>query len=55
MLFRSATPPDVLLADLYSADAFDVMPDLDRLEAPVLTLCGADDRLTPVKFSRYLH
>jgi pimeloyl-ACP methyl ester carboxylesterase len=50
-----ATPPDVLLADLSSADAFDVMADLDQLAAPALVLCGADDRLTPVKFSRYLH
>ncbi len=50
-----ATPPDVLLADLQAADSFDVMTDLDHLTAPVLILCGAEDRLTPVKFSRYLH
>ena len=50
-----ATPPDVLLADLRAADAFDIMPDLDRLAVPALILCGAGDRLTPVKFSRYLH
>lgn len=50
-----ATPPDVLLADLRAADGFDVMGDLGRLTLPVLILCGAEDRLTPVKFSRFLH
>jgi pimeloyl-ACP methyl ester carboxylesterase len=50
-----ATPPEVLLADLRAADAFDVMADLGRVAVPTLIICGADDRLTPVKFSRYLH
>ncbi|MDR7418152.1 MAG: alpha/beta hydrolase [Armatimonadota bacterium] len=50
-----ATPPDVLLADLHAADRFDVTDRLDRLAVPTLVLCGADDRLTPPKFSRYLH
>lgn len=50
-----ATPPAVLLADLRASDGFDVMAELGRLELPALILCGAEDRLTPVKFSRYLH
>jgi len=50
-----ATPPDVLLADLRAADGFDVMDDLGRLTVPVVIICGADDRLTPVKYSRFLH
>jgi pimeloyl-ACP methyl ester carboxylesterase len=50
-----ATPPAVLLADLRAADGFDAMAAVDRLELPTLILCGAADRLTPVKFSRYLH
>lgn len=50
-----ATPPDVLLADLRAADGFDVMADLSRIAAPTLVICGAEDRLTPVKFSRFLH
>jgi pimeloyl-ACP methyl ester carboxylesterase len=49
-----ATPPDVLLADLRSADGFDVTQDLHRLAVPALILCGVDDRLTPVKYSRDL-
>jgi pimeloyl-ACP methyl ester carboxylesterase len=50
-----ATPPAVLLADLRASDGFDVTAELGRLERPALILCGAEDRLTPVKFSRYLH
>ncbi len=50
-----ATPPEVLLADLRAADAFDVTAQVDQLRIPALILCGADDRLTPVKYARYLH
>lgn len=50
-----ATPPDVLLADLRAADGFDVMGDLGRLTVPAMIICGSADRLTPVKFSRFLH
>lgn len=50
-----ATPPDVLLADLAAADGFDVMGELASIAAPALVVCGADDRLTPPKYSRYLH
>ncbi len=50
-----AAPPAVLAADLEAADGFDVMAELDRLRLPVLVICGAEDRLTPVKYGRYLH
>lgn len=50
-----ATPPEVLLADLRASDGFDVMAEVRRLTLPALIVCGADDRLTPVKHSRYLH
>lgn len=50
-----ATPPAVLAADLEAADRFDAMAELDRLRLPVLIICGAEDVLTPVKYSRYLH
>jgi pimeloyl-ACP methyl ester carboxylesterase len=48
-----ATP--VLLADLTAADGFDVMGEVGRLALPTLVMCGTEDRLTPVKFSQYLH
>lgn len=50
-----AAPPAVLAADLEAADGFDVMSELDRLALPVLVVCGAEDRLTPVKYGRFLH
>ncbi len=50
-----ATPPSVLLADLLAADGFDVMGEVGRLRLPTLIMCGAEDRLAPVKFSQYLH
>jgi pimeloyl-ACP methyl ester carboxylesterase len=50
-----ATPPDVLLADLEAADRFDAMADIDQISVPTLIICGADDRLMPAKYSRYLH
>lgn len=50
-----AAPPAVLAADLEASDGFDVMAELDHLALPVLIICGAEDRLTPVKYGRYLH
>lgn len=50
-----ATPAPLLSADLRAADGFDVMAEVDALAQPALVICGADDRLTPVKYSRYLH
>jgi pimeloyl-ACP methyl ester carboxylesterase len=50
-----AAPAAVLAADLEAADGFDVMSELDHLALPVLVVCGAEDRLTPVKYGRYLH
>jgi len=50
-----AAPPAVLAADLEASDGFDVMAELGHLALPVLVICGAEDRLTPVKYGRYLH
>jgi len=55
LLLLRATPPPVLLADLSAANAFDVMAEVGRLSLPTLVICGTEDRLTPVKFSQYLH
>lgn len=48
-------PFAVVAADLRAADRFDVTGELDRIRLPVLILCGSEDRLTPVKYSRFLH
>jgi len=46
--------PSVLNGDLLACDAFDVTADLHRIQQPALVLCGADDRMTPVRFSQFL-
>ena len=47
-------PPGVVLGDLRSCDAFDVMTRIGKVRVPALVICGADDQLTPPKYSRFL-
>jgi pimeloyl-ACP methyl ester carboxylesterase len=44
----------VLGADFSACDAFDVMVDLDKIQVPTLVICGREDRMTPMKYSRFL-
>jgi pimeloyl-ACP methyl ester carboxylesterase len=44
----------VYLADLSACDHFDVSSELPRISKPALIICGTEDRLTPVKYSRFL-
>jgi len=46
--------PSVYLADLKACDSFDIMECLHRIKAPTLIICGSEDRMTPVKYSRFL-
>ncbi len=48
------TRPAVLHGDFLACDEFDVMARLGEISVPVLVVCGADDKLTPVKYSEYL-
>ncbi|MFO7952839.1 MAG: alpha/beta hydrolase [Bacillota bacterium] len=48
------TDPSVYLADLSACDRFDIRNELTRITPPVLIICGSEDQLTPVKYSRYL-
>lgn len=50
----AACPPGVTLADYRACDRFDVMARLAEIHHPVLVVCGADDPLTPLKYSDYL-
>lgn len=50
-----AVPPEVLIAELQAARAFDVSADVGRLNVPVLVMCGSDDQVTPPAASRQLH
>ncbi len=50
----AACPPAVTAADYRACDRFDVLDRLAEIDHPVLVICGADDQLTPVKYSDYL-
>lgn len=47
--------PEVLIAELQAADAFDVSTDVGRINIPTLVMCGSDDQVTPPGASRQLH
>jgi pimeloyl-ACP methyl ester carboxylesterase len=46
--------PDVLYGDFYACDHFDRRADLPSIRTPALVVCGATDRMTPVKYSEFL-
>jgi pimeloyl-ACP methyl ester carboxylesterase len=48
------TGPDVLLGDFLACDRFDVMDRLGEIDVPTLVIGGSADRLTPLKYSRFL-
>jgi pimeloyl-ACP methyl ester carboxylesterase len=47
--------PQVFHDDFLACDRFEVMNRLGEIKAPTLILCGTVDRLTPPKYSQYLH
>jgi pimeloyl-ACP methyl ester carboxylesterase len=48
-------PPPVIFDDFKACDHFDIRNRLPEIKLPTLVLCGEEDQLTPVKYSRYLH
>jgi pimeloyl-ACP methyl ester carboxylesterase len=46
--------PGAISRDLHACDRFDVMTELGRVRCPTLVIVGEHDRLTPVKYARYL-
>jgi len=48
-------PPSVIFNDFKACDHFDIRNRLPEIKLPTLVLCGEEDQLTPVKYSRYLH
>jgi pimeloyl-ACP methyl ester carboxylesterase len=48
------TPPAILHADFAASDAFDRLADLGEISVPTLVVCGENDRMTPLKYSRSL-
>jgi pimeloyl-ACP methyl ester carboxylesterase len=47
--------PSVLHGDFLACNEFDVMQRLPEISVPTLILCGTEDRMTPLKYSEYLH
>jgi pimeloyl-ACP methyl ester carboxylesterase len=50
----AATRPTVFHGDFLACNQFDVMDRLAKIHVPTLVLCGADDRMTPPRYSEYL-
>jgi pimeloyl-ACP methyl ester carboxylesterase len=46
--------PDVLYGDFSACEQFDIMDEVAGIDTPTLIICGDQDALTPVKYSRYL-
>jgi len=46
--------PPVLLGDFLACNGFDVFGQLEKIDLPTLIICGAEDKMTPVKFSELL-
>ncbi|MDM8523403.1 alpha/beta hydrolase [Desulfococcaceae bacterium HSG8] len=51
----SKVHPPLLLGDYTACDQFDVMEKIKGLTLPTSVICGSADKLTPVKYSEYLH
>ncbi len=46
--------PAVQLNDMLCCDKFDIMPEIQNIKLPTLVLCGTEDEMTPVKYTKYL-
>ena len=50
----AGTDPAVTYQDWIADDTFDVMSRVKDIHVPTLAICGAQDRLTPVKYHQFL-
>ena len=48
-------PPAIIYSDFKACDRFDIRERLKGIRLPALILCGERDKLTPVKYSEFLH
>jgi len=48
------TDPAVFLNDMLCCDKFNLMNRVHEIKLPTLVICGSDDVMTPLKYSRYL-
>lgn len=47
--------PPVLLGDFLACNEFDVTDQLEKIRIPTLIVCGAEDKMMPLKHSQSLH
>jgi pimeloyl-ACP methyl ester carboxylesterase len=50
-----ASPKEVIHGDFSACDLVDLMEGVKSIDLPTLIIAGADDALTPVKYSEYLN
>lgn len=48
------TRPSVLHGDFVASDAFDIITQVGEIHQPTAVICGADDQLTPLRYSQFL-
>jgi pimeloyl-ACP methyl ester carboxylesterase len=48
------TRPPVLLGDFLACNEFDVTSQLENIKVPTVIICGAKDKMTPLKYSELL-
>jgi len=46
--------PHIAFCDFSICNQFDIMERLGEISVPTLIICGDDDKLTPLKYSKYL-
>jgi pimeloyl-ACP methyl ester carboxylesterase len=51
----TTSDPQIALNDFHACNSFDVMNELDRIQAPVLVITGEKDMITPPKYGQFLH
>jgi len=51
---RMRIGPAVMLNDLLCCDEFDIMDRVHTIKLPTLVICGSEDEMTPVKYTKYL-
>ncbi len=51
---RMRIGPAVMLNDLLCCDKFDIMDRVHNINLPTLVICGSEDEMTSVKYTKYL-
>ncbi|MFH1112327.1 MAG: alpha/beta fold hydrolase [Pseudomonadota bacterium] len=51
----ATVPADLFHKDFSACNGFDVMKHVHEIHLPTCIIVGADDKLTPVKYSQFLH